>query len=492
MRAGQPAARSGLPVALIGASLLLLAVRTWIASHIGLTEDEAYYRLWGVAPALSYLDHPGMTGWLIAAGRAIAGDTALGVRLAAVLAPLLGTLLLWRTARILFDRPTAERAAWIGLAMPLLAVGGVIMTPDIPSVLTWGLTGWAMAELYRSGDGRWWLAIGLFAGLGLVSKYTNLFAGAGIALWLLLTPANRAWLWRWQPWAGGLIALCGALPPLLWNAAHHWASFDKQFGRVAAGEGITYRFFGELLGGLIGLLSPAIAVLAVVGIWRAAKVARRDLGSPEALLLCSILPLGLYLLIHSTHDRVQANWPAPLYPAFAILAALALQPAERLLKAFNAMALPIGFAFTGLIYLHALNPLMQLAGDADPTSQTRGWKAFAAEIDARRGAAGATWIATSSYATTGELAFALQPVPVLQLTERIRYANFPAVSADVTAKPGLYVELERRADPGLLRQRFGKVADLGRVTRADFGAPIETYRLYLLTDFKGPALDPAR
>jgi len=480
----------GWPNALIAASVGLLGLRILVAANTGLTDDEAYYRLWGLAPALSFLDHPPMTGWLIAAGRAVAGDTPLGVRLAAVLAPLLGTVLLWRTTKILFDRTIAGRAAWIGLAMPLLAAGGVIMTPDVPSVLVWGLTGWAMAEFYHSGDGRWWLAVGLFAGLGLVSKYTNLFAGAGIGLWLLLTPANRAWLGRWQPWAGGLIALAWAIPVLLWNWQHHWASFDKQLGRVAAGEGVTYRFIGELLGGMIGLLGPAVAVLAAVGLWRAARVARRDLGSPEALLLCSVLPLGAYLLSHSLHDRVQANWPAPLYPVMAIFAALAMASTGRLVAGLNRAALPLGFVLSGLIYLHVLHPLVRLSGDSDPTAQMRGWAALAAEIEAKREAAGAGWIATSNYATTGQLAFAATGAPVLQLNERVRYGHLPPVPSEITRKPALYVELQRRAEPALLHQRFATVRDLGTVTRADSNGAIDTYSIYFVADPSRPPLGP--
>lgn len=488
----KPRQNPSFPAWLVAASLWLLWLRLVLASSLGLTEDEAYYRLWGLAPALSYLDHPGMTGWLIAVGQRIAGDTALGLRLVAVLAPLLGTILLWRTASILFDRKTADRAAWIGLSVPLLAVGGIIMTPDVPSVLAFGLTGWAMAELYRSRHAPWWLAVGLFEGLGLTAKYTNLFAGAGIVLWLLLTPANRAWFGRWQTWAGGALALLGAVPPVLWNSQHHWASFDKQFGRVGAGQGLTERFLLELAGGLIGLLSPAIAVLAAVGIWRAAKVARRDLGSPQSLLLCSILPLGLYLLVHATHDRVQANWPAPLYPALALFAAMALEPAGRFLSGLNRLAVPLGFAVSGAIYLLAAFPLIPIKGEADPMAQMRGWPDFAHKINNIRLSIGAGWIATSSYATTGELAFALREVPVLQLTERVRYANFPPIPAVVTAAPALYVELERRANPDLLRQRFAEVEDLGPLARQSGSDVAGVYHLYLAAQPRRAPLDAAQ
>src|SRR5262245_65104997 len=142
---------------------------------------------------MSYFDHSPMPAWMIAAGMWIAGDNPLGIRLAAPVTSLFGPFILWRAGSILFGRTVAERATWLALAMPLLAVGGVIITPDTPSVLFWGLAVWAIAELHNSGDGNWWLAIGLFCGLGLLSKYTNLFVGAGIGLWLSSSPS--CWLW---------------------------------------------------------------------------------------------------------------------------------------------------------------------------------------------------------------------------------------------------------------------------------------------------------
>ncbi|MFN8994534.1 MAG: hypothetical protein ACK5X3_12855, partial [Pseudomonadota bacterium] len=75
-----------LPVWLAPRSLLVLVVlltvfRLWSAANAGLVEDEAYYRLWGLFPAIGYYDHPPMVAWWIFLGQAIAGDTALGLRL---------------------------------------------------------------------------------------------------------------------------------------------------------------------------------------------------------------------------------------------------------------------------------------------------------------------------------------------------------------------------------------------------------------------------
>ena len=124
---------------LLAAVLALTALRLAIASYTGLVDDEAYYRIWSLAPALSYLDHPPMVAWIIGAGRAIAGDTSLGVRLLAPVIVLAGAAILWRTAELLYGPVIARRAVWIMLAMPLLAIGGIIVTPDLPSVLFAGL-----------------------------------------------------------------------------------------------------------------------------------------------------------------------------------------------------------------------------------------------------------------------------------------------------------------------------------------------------------------
>jgi 4-amino-4-deoxy-L-arabinose transferase-like glycosyltransferase len=474
------------PAAMLLAGMAVLAlVRVWLAASLGLTDDEAYYRLWALAPAMGYLDHPPMVGWMIAFGRWIAGDTPLGIRLAAILISLAGPLVLWRTSTILFGPLAARRAVWLALAMPLLAVGAVIITPDTPSVLFWGLAGWALAELHASRNANWWLAVGLFAGLGLLSKYSNLFVGASILLWVALFRGNRAWFRCWQLWAGGAIAVVLAVPVLLWNYQHDWASFAKQFGRVVQGR-LTAVYLLELLGASLGLMSPVIAALAALGLVKITRAATEAHDPPSALITAGVLPFLAYLLVHALHDRVQANWMAPLYPSFAICAALALGAVDRPPKPAQTFgplghwALGAGLLLSGLLYWHALHPIVQLPGQKDPVSQTRGWRALAAEVERLRIANGACWIATSNYATTGQLAYETKDsAPVVQLTERIRYLHLPAPDPAGLKCPALYVELDRRADESLLKARFRSVRKLASLTRSHAGVPLAGYAVYL-------------
>ena len=265
--------------------------------------------------------------------------------------------MLWRSAYILFGPAIARRAVWIALAMPLLAVGGVVTTPDTPSVLFWGLAAWALAELQVSRNANWWLAVGVFAGMGLLSKYTNLFVGAGILLWLIWGAGNLRWLRSWQLWAGGAIAALLALPVVIWNEQHEWASFAKQFGRVGRSQGWTLTYLAELIGAFGGLASPLIAVLAIAGFLRALISAARHRDPRHTLLVAGLLPLLAYFLVHSLQGRVQAELAGAADPAFAICAAIVGSLHHPMLRRIATLAIPIGFLCSATIYAHVLHPL---------------------------------------------------------------------------------------------------------------------------------------
>lgn len=465
--------------ALILACLVLFGLHLGLAASLGLSEDEAYYRLWSLAPALSFLDHPPMVGWLIAAGRGIAGDSELGVRFLAPLLLAIGAIVQWRTAELLTDGATARLATWFYLSIPLLNVGGVIITPDLPSVMFFGLVIWALVELDRSQNANWWLAVGVFAGCGLLSKYTNIFAGVTILLWLLVAKENRKWFFAPQLWAGGLIALGMFAPVVAWNANHGWASFVKQFGRVGDGDAIGVAYLGEFLGGQIALLSPVIALLAMVGLWQLLKEGLIKQSGRPLLIVAAVLPLATYFVFHALHGRVQGNWPGPIYPMLAVCAAIAVRSRTQHASTRLALAaLFTGALITAIIYAQALVPLVSLR--KDPTGQMRGWEAMTTAIRVLVREHEAGWVATSSYGTTGQLAFGLRgDLPVAQLNDRVRHEHLPPLAEEAATGTALYVELERRSREGLLSECFAKIARIATVMRSDgtkTGAPYAVYR----------------
>jgi 4-amino-4-deoxy-L-arabinose transferase-like glycosyltransferase len=97
---------------------------------------------------------------------------------------------------------------------------GSFATPDAPSTLFW-LASTAAALRATAGQGnRWWLLAGLAAGLGIMSKFTNLFLGVGYVGWLLATRTGRTSLRGPGPYIALLAAALPVLPLILWNMGH--------------------------------------------------------------------------------------------------------------------------------------------------------------------------------------------------------------------------------------------------------------------------------
>jgi 4-amino-4-deoxy-L-arabinose transferase-like glycosyltransferase len=91
-------------------------------------------------------------------------------------------------------------------------------------LLWWVLIAWSVIRLMRDDEPRWWVAIGILAGLGLQTKYSIAFELAGVLVGVLLTDARRYVANRWF-WAGGAIALLIFAPNLAWLIRHDFISY---------------------------------------------------------------------------------------------------------------------------------------------------------------------------------------------------------------------------------------------------------------------------
>ena len=461
---------------LLGPLAALTAIRLTVAAVAPLAPDEAYYWIFSRALAPGYLDHPPMVALWIRAGTEIAGQGALGVRLLGPLAGALGTILLYDAAECLWPGRQAGAMAAIFLNATLLfGIGSVIMTPDTPLLFFWSACLWAMARLLRSGHPAWWLAIGLFAGLDLASKYTALLLWVGIGMWLLAVPPLRRW-WR-SPmlWTGALLGALAFLPVVLWNAWHHWASFVRQGGRVEAWQPArAAQFLGELIGGQFGLATPLLFFLFCAGIAEATRRAWRD-RDPAATLLCVLtLPGAAVFLQHATGDRVEGNWPAILYPA-ATVAAAGLHGRAWLRLRWPAVAL--GLAITLLVYVQAASFVLPLPARADPIAlQLAGWDGLARSVDAARQQQGAGCVASDEYGVAAKLARTLPPdVVTLGVGPRWRLFALPPPAPSDTA-----CVLVRRPG-GAAPAGWREAKPIGPVARISQGSTLQRFALWRVT-----------
>src|SRR6202166_537089 len=476
--------------------LALVALRLVAAAWTPLTFDEAYYWMWSKHLAGGYYDHPPMVAIVIRLGTEIAGDTELGVRLVSILLALPMSWATYRAASILFGGQRVAATATILLNVTLMAaVGTLIVTPDAPWLVASSFVLFFLAKLLETGRGAWWLAVGAAVGAALLSKYTALFFGPAILIWLVSVAKLRRWLISPWPYLGGLVALLIFSPVILWNADHHWVSFIKQIGRARI-EDFKPAFIGELIPTQVAFATPLVFILGAMGLH---ALAWRNTGAfaARALINAMFWTIVAYFVWHSLHARVEANWFAPAYPAFAIAAAVAAHlgqwpaRAQRLVDLWLRWASPVGILMFAFLIVQANTGwLSGYRRDATVRSVGVGWRELAAGIEAVRVRTGADCVLAPDYGTTGWLAFYLpKGTCVAQQSQRIRWVNMPEPDPALLAGKLLYVDEVRPGGHPQLKQIFARVEQVAELPRKRGPLTIETYALELLDGAKGDVLD---
>ncbi len=428
-----PSATPWLGVVLLIAALT--AMRLVYAGVLELRTDEAYYWTWSKESALSFLDHPPGIAWLIRFGTAIFGDTNLGVRFGGIVAMLVTQLLLADIVRrvthdvraVVFAVLMPEAALYYGLLMAKVAPD-TAMIPFAVAML------WALVRLHESGNPRWWLAAGLFAGLALLSKFTVIMLLPAVLAFALVPDWRRRWLPSPYPWLAALIAVVLFSPVLIWNAQHDWASFRFQFVRAVATHPLSFRTVGEFIGmqfGLVGfVLLPVVLSGVTLTAWRGYRTRE-----PIAILLSTaVLVPFFYFFWKSLTLRVGDTWPMFLWLAGFAATAINLTLLSRegwpdwVVKSsfwWARVAVISGIAFVVAVFLYYVAAPWNLVGRTDPVGGEAGYQQIAARAQEQLQKTGATWIATSDYRTYAMLRWYFNGrVPVIQINERGRFQGF--------------------------------------------------------------------
>jgi 4-amino-4-deoxy-L-arabinose transferase-like glycosyltransferase len=476
--------------------LALVVLRLVSAAWTPLTFDEAYYWMWSRNLAFGYYDHPPMVALVIRAGTLILGDSELGVRLVSILLALPMSYAVYRAAAILFGGARLAANAAILLNVTLMAaVGTLIVTPDAPLLVASSFALFFLAKVLETGRGAWWLAVGAAVGCALVSKYTALLFGPAILIWLVVAPRQRRWLITVWPYLGAVVSFAIFAPVILWNAEHQWVSFLKQIsGRVRIND-FRPAFLAELAPTQIAFATPGVFILGAMGLH---ALFRRKAGATSARVLIDAMfwTIVAYFIWHALHARVEANWFAPVYPAFAVAAAVAADLVswekrwQRVADVSLRWAAPVGIAMFVLLIVQANTGwLSAYRRDATVRSVGVGWRELADQIEAVRKQSGASCVLAPDYGTTSWLAFYLpRSTCVVQPTQRIRWVNMPEPDPAQLAGPLLFVDETRPSQP-YLKDRFATIERIVELTRKRGPLTIETYALDLLRGGKGDVLD---
>ena len=393
-------ARRRVLLAAVALALGAVAARALAFAPTELYSDEAYYWLWSLRPALGYFDHPPLVAWLIGLSSPLVPGE-LGVRLPFLLA---GGATVIFAALLAGELSDDRRAPWLAAVLtatqPMMSLVGGMALPDAPAAAAYTAALWLMARARRWG----WLAAGVAVGIALLAKYTAALLAPALFLLVAWDGELRRDLAKAWPWLAALLAVAIFGPCLAWNARHDFVSIRFQLGHGFS-EGATPRSVLEFV---LGQLVGAGPVPLVVGI---GALARARTSAQKRVAAATLLPLGVCAAA-ALRGKVEANWPALVYPALAAAAGARLAVA----RPFARRVLVAGSAALGLILL-ALFGVEQarprlIVGTA-AFERFHGWRALADET--RRLAAapcaelgcpeGQPFVFTANYQYASELAY---------------------------------------------------------------------------------------
>ncbi|MFO7764630.1 MAG: glycosyltransferase family 39 protein [Wenzhouxiangellaceae bacterium] len=336
-------------LALIGSSLLL----RWL--YLGQAElifDEMYYWTYTLHPALSYLDHPPLTAWLIGLGSALFGDNAFGVRAPTLLLAPASIVFAYLFTRDLYDKTRGLIGAMLVAVVPAWLATGFLMTTDAAATTAWLAALFFLQRALLHNRRGSWIGAGVAIGLGALAKYTVALLAPAILVFMLVHRPARAQFKAWQPWAGALIALVLFSPVLVWNMQHDWASFAFQSMRRFTEDATISSHLLPLQ--TVVALAPVAGIAALYLLGPACRRLCPDPAPRRYMLIMALVPLGIVALF-GLRAEIKFHWIVPLWLGMLpMIAATVFPPASveasrisRLLRKAWRPLLPLSLVAAG-------------------------------------------------------------------------------------------------------------------------------------------------
>ncbi len=276
---------------------LVTAMRAIAGFKVPITGDEAYYWEWSRHLAWGYNDHPPALAAVIAVFSGL-GASPGWVRSGFVVCGVVAALAVAATATRLTngDRRAGAAAALALTLTPLASIPFGSASPDGPYIAAWTVALWLTVRAFDARRRVDFALLGVALGAVILSRMFGFALLFGIAMYAL-APARRD-VWRAGLWLSfGVAGLCFS-PFVVWNATHHWATFDFTF----VGRHVAPVFSLKRVIGFYSVDAAAYSPGLFIGALLCAVRPR------SALLAWTALPLIGLLTFLALFEPVEIHW----------------------------------------------------------------------------------------------------------------------------------------------------------------------------------------
>lgn len=267
--------------------------------------SDARHWDWGFVP------YPPFTPTVERISLSLFGLSLVGLRIVSVLFQAAAIVISGLMARELGGGRLAQVSAAICVALsPLPIFEGTEFQYSSFDYLWWVCIAYFVIRLLKSGNPRWWLAIGAGIGLGMQTKYTMAFYVSGIVAGVLLTRARRYLSSPWL-WEGVVLSVLIFLPNLIWQIRHDFISlhFLQSIHARDVGEGRAKGFFSGQFLICANLFAAPLWIAGLIGYFRDRQY--------RMLAWMYAVPLALFVI-----GKGRDYYLAPAYPMLIAMGAV--------------------------------------------------------------------------------------------------------------------------------------------------------------------------
>lgn len=309
--------------------------------------------IWGHQLQWGYDKNPFLNGWLTALATYLSGPSGWMIYLFSQLSVIACFWSVWQLAKKMLTPTYALLSVVILEGIQYYNFHAIDFNDNTLELGLWGLTIYFFYQALQYNKTRHWIFCGIFAALGMMTKYYTVTLLTAMALFLIVYPINRQHLKTLPPYIGLLICCTCILPHAIWLFTHDFVTVVYVFNRGSSIPQWTNHVFfpAEFAWQQWQAFFPALILLAVALIGKRPFIASVKIKLAQFdkafLWFVGLGPFLLTLLLSIIcGTKLRAGWGMPLLSLWGVMTLAYIQPYLTPAKLYRFMSLI--FVFTAV------------------------------------------------------------------------------------------------------------------------------------------------